>query len=192
MIEGEPRPFRWTAEEYYRATDAGVFFGRREQLIDGMILEFDATTNYHAVGVEIMRIALHQAFGEDFWVRSHGPLDLSSYSVPEPDLAVVRGGMRSHRNLDTPTTAVLIVEVSDTTLKVDRETKAALYAASGIEEYWILNVVDGRLEVYREPIPETNARLGWFYRSRSDLQPGDSVSPLALPGASIAVADLLP
>ncbi len=192
MDDEEPRPFHWTKEDYYRASDAGLFLERREQLIDGEILEFDPTTNFHSLGVALTQEALKQAFGEDFWVRNHGPLDPPSDSVPEPDLAVVTGGRRSHVGLFTPTTALLIVEVSDTTLQFDRNTKSCLYAASGIADYWILNLVDMRLEVYRDPIPEPNARFGWIYASRVDLQPGATVSPLALPGASIAVADLLP
>ena len=119
-------------------------------------------------------------------------IDLSPHSVPDPDIAVIVGGMRSHRGTNNPTSALLLVEVSVTTLRYDRRVKTSLYAASGIADYWILNVVDGQLEVYRDPVPDTNARFGWAYASRSDLLPGATVSPLALPGASIAIVDLLP
>ena len=192
MTRAEPRPFRWTKDGFYQAFEANLFLERRVQLIDGEIVEFDARTNHHSIGVEGTRIALHERFGPAFWVRILGSLDLSDNSVPDPDIAVVRGGIRTHRGPDNPTTALLIVEVSDTTLEFDRQTKGCLYAASGIADYWILNLVDMQLEVYRDPVPDTNARFGWVYASRSDHLPGATVSPLALPGASIAIVDLLP
>ena len=186
------KPFRWTAEEFYLALDAGAFIDRRVQLIDGEIIEMASMKNLHALGVGLVDDMLSQEFGPGYWVRVQMSIDLSPHSVPDPDLAVIAGGIRSHRGTNNPTSALLIVEVSDTTLRYDRNVKTSLYAASGIAEYWILNVVDGQLEVYRDPVPDANARFGWVYATRTDFLPGAVVSPLALPGASISVSDLLP
>ena len=84
-----------------------------------------------------------------------------------------------------PTTAILVVEVSDETLHRDRTVKQRLYARCGLPEYWILALPDACLEVYREP-----AATG--YRSVTTLRTGDRIAPLARPGAAVAVADLLP
>ena len=192
MIDEGIKPFRWTADEFYLALDAGAFIDRRVQLIDGEILEMASMKNWHALGVAALDDILSREFGPGYWVRVQMSIDLSPHSLPDPDIAVIAGGYRSHRGPNNPTTALLLVEVSDTTLRYDRRVKTSLYAAAGIADYWILNLVDRQLEVYREPVPDPNARFGWVYASRSDLLPGATISPLSLPGASIAIADLLP
>jgi Uma2 family endonuclease len=118
-------------------------------------------------------------------------LALGQYSEPEPDAAVVRGTVRDFA-AEHPTSAVLVVEVSDSTLAFDRDVKASLYAAAGIPEYWIVNLVERQLEIHREPTPMPAARLGYGYRTRVIALPRDKVSLPALVGAEAAVANLLP
>ena len=86
----------------------------------------------------------------------------------------------------------MVVEVSDSTLASDRANKNSLYAKAGIAEYWIVNLVDNVLEVYRNPQPESSAIFGFQYAGVTTLTKAVQVSPLALPSARIAVADLLP
>jgi len=135
---------------------------------------------------------LTKAFGSAFWVRILGELNVSRHSQPKPDLAVVPGRPRDYKELDTPTTALLAVEVSETTLDYDRNQKGCLYAASGIADCWIVNPVDRQLEVYPHPVADASQPFGFRYASRTDLAPQDQVSPLAAPQAQILVADLLP
>jgi Uma2 family endonuclease len=161
-------------------------------LIGGEIIEMPAQKNWHALGIGLTAAALQTAFGPNFWVRVQASLDLSPLSVPDPDVAVVAGAMQTHRTANNPTSALLIVEVSDTTLSYDRNAKASLYAASGIADYWIVNIPGAQLEVYRDPVANPQARFGHNYSSLTILRAGDVVSPLALPGVSIQVADLLP
>jgi hypothetical protein len=92
----------------------------------------------------------------------------------------------------TPTSAVLIVEVAETTLAYDRNLKGSLYAAGGIADFWIVNLVQRQLEVYRDPVADSTQLFGFRYNSRSILDPPDKVSPLAAAHAQITVADLLP
>ena len=106
-------------------------------------------------------------------------------------MAVVVGSFNDYRQTH-PITAVLVVEVSDTTLAMDRTTKAALYARAGIEDYWIINLPDGVLEVHRQPAPMTDQPLGHHYRSITRLTISDTLAPLARPNALVSVADLLP
>jgi Uma2 family endonuclease len=119
-------------------------------------------------------------------------LDLSPHSVPDPDLAVIVGTARTIPPTHNPTTALLIVEVSDTTLRYDRRVKGSLYAASGITDYWIVNIPNHQLEVYRDPVADSTQPFGFRYNSQTILVPGDFVAPLALPGGRIAVVDVLP
>ncbi len=118
------------------------------------------------------------------------PLDLTLSSEPIPDVFVVPGKPRDYTA--HPTTALLIVEVSDSTLSHDRNRKGSLYAAALIQDYWIVNLVDRQLEVYRVPVPDAAGVFGFTCSQRTILAPGATVSPLALPQAQIAVTDLLP
>src|SRR5262245_17207532 len=188
----DPRPIRWTAEDYYKLCESEVLFGRRVQLIGGEIIEMAAQKNWHALGVALTEDALRNAFGPNYWVRGQMSLDLSPHSVPDPDVAVIAGSPRTHTTGTNPTTALLVVEVADTTLAYDRRTKASLYAASGIADYWIVNIPDRQVEVHRDPVPDAMQPFGFRYDSRTILVAGDLVSPLALPSGQVAVADLLP
>jgi Uma2 family endonuclease len=118
-------------------------------------------------------------------------LEFPPRSKPEPDVAVVVGNFRDYRKKQ-PTTAVLLVEVSDTTLRQDRNIKASLYAKAAIEEYWIVILRDRVLEVYRDPTPMKDARFGYGYLNVVRYAETDRVSPLAAPEASIDVCDLMP
>jgi Uma2 family endonuclease len=188
----EPHPFRWTREDYSRLCEAEWFAERRVQLIGGELVEYDPESGTHCAARSLTDDALRLAFGKGFWVRPKGPLDVSRNSVPQPDLAVVPRTPRDYSTRDTPNTALLAVEVSEATLEFDRNIKASLYAAAGIADYWIVNLVQRQLEVSRDPVADPVQPFGFRYGSRTVLDPGDSVSPLAAPRARIAVADLLP
>ena len=109
----------------------------------------------------------------------------------EPDVSVVSGDPRDYRDAH-PDRPALIVEVSLSRLTFDRGRKGSLYARAGIQDYWIVNVQDRRLEVYREPIGNSAAPFGWRYGRAVTLGPDQRVSPLAAPEAECDVADLLP
>ncbi len=91
-----------------------------------------------------------------------------------------------------PSRPVLVVEVAETSLALDRLHKGSLYARAGLPDYWILNLVDGVLEVYRQPAPSSSAPFGWAYSEVRSLGMPDLISPLAAPEARIPVAALLP
>jgi Uma2 family endonuclease len=94
--------------------------------------------------------------------------------------------------VDHPSRPVLTVEVSVSSLAFDCERKASLYARAGLADYWVVNLVERVLEVYREPVPDPAAPFGWRYARRDVLDGAAQVAPLALPTASVAVARLLP
>jgi len=90
-----------------------------------------------------------------------------------------------------PATAPLIVEVADSSLRLDRRFKAGLYARAGLPEYWIVNLLDGTLEVHREPVPVPDSAFGARDVSVETLRPPAVVSPLAVSHVAIAVAELV-
>ena len=104
---------------------------------------------------------------------------------------MVTGTIRDYSN-DHPARPVLVVEVSDSSLSFDRERKGSLYARAGLGDYWIVNLVERVLEIYREPVTDPSAMYGWRYASRTVLGPDASASPLAAPTTSIVVHALLP
>ena len=176
---------RMTREEYHRLDEEGFFPpDQRVELINGILHEMPSQDSWHSSTIRAAQEELQQVFKGGFDLRIQMPLALDLWSEPAPDLAVVTGHWRDYLS-DHPKTAALVVEVSASSARLDREEKRVLYAVAGIPEYWILYVKTKQLEVLREPVDGD-------YRSRVILKPGDIVTPLAAPAASIRVADLLP
>jgi Uma2 family endonuclease len=176
--------------EYDRLVDLGMFAGERLELLDGLLVVREPQGSPHAATVGHLGQVLATAFGPGWHLRLHSPLALDNDSEPEPDLAVVAGAHRDYVSAH-PSTAALVVEVADSSLRLDR-LKGGLYARAGIQDYWIANVVEGVLEVYREPLPAADAPYGGVYRSAELLRPPATVTPLAAAGTRIQIADLLP
>lgn len=184
MATANPVVRRWTREEYERAVEEGYFQPEeRLELVDGVLYEMTPQSSDHATGIRFVQRALRSLDGEGLDLRCQLPLALGFDSEPEPDLAIVPGNPEDYRDAH-PTTAVLVVEVADSSLLHDRKRKARLYARAGIPEYWILNLTHSCLEVFRNP------QKG-VYQSRTVLREGDSISPLARE-ITIPVASLLP
>jgi Uma2 family endonuclease len=179
-----PAVRRWTREEYNQMIEVGIL-GPDDpvELVEGEIVVMSPKKSAHAAAVELGGEALRRAFGAGFAVRSQNPLALGPRSEPEPDIAVVHGSPRDYVSAH-PSTALLVIEVADTSLAYDRSTKAELYSRSSIAEYWIVNLVDHCLEVHLDPTREG-------YRTVRRLDRGDSIAPMARPSATILVADLL-
>ncbi|HEX7183311.1 MAG TPA: Uma2 family endonuclease [Thermoanaerobaculia bacterium] len=173
-----------TREEYVRMVEAGVFEGRRVELIDGVVYEMPPQLSPHASTVMLAQEVLRAVFSPGFSLRCQMPLDVGVESMPEPDLAIVPGAPRDYYAAH-PTGAALVLEVTDTSQYHDRKRKARSYAKACIQDYWILNLARDVLEVYRDPVGDT-------YRTRLALRRGEQIAPLARPDAPIAVADLLP
>ena len=177
--------YRLSRVEYDRAVEAGAFApDARLELIDGHLHAMTPEGTAHTTGMHLVADRLRHVFGSGFFVRIQNPLGVDEYSEPEPDIAVVTGTVRDYRYAH-PTSAVLVVEISDESLRYDRTVKRRLYARCGIPEYWILALPEARLEVYRDP-------AGDGYQTVTSHAAGDKVAPLARPDAQIIVDDLLP
>ena len=188
----EPVPRRFSRGEYYRMGEAGIFApDEHVELIRGEILYMAPQDSRHFTSLCATGEALRAAFGTGFDIRPQGPLALGPKSEPEPDIAVVPGSFRDYED-DHPTSALLVVEVSESTLVYDRTTKASLYASAHIADYWIINLVEDLVEVYRSPQSDSTAPFGARYGQITRHARGNVVSPLSSPQASIRVEDLLP
>ena len=192
MAVSSLRTKHWTRVEYERLIDLGAFRpGERLELVGGALLVCEPQGGPHFTAVGLVEDALRPVFGIGWTVRAQGPIALDEDSEPEPDIAVVPGSRRDHSRAH-PSHPVLIVEVADSSLAFDRAEKGSLYARAGIADYWILNLPDQVLEVYREPAAAPHAPYGHRYGATITLAPRDTVSPLAVPTAAILVASLLP
>lgn len=187
-----PRIRRWTRVEYDRLIDQGIFQpGERLELLAGQLVVREPQSDPHSLAVELVHEALRAAFGPAWRVRAQLPIALDDESEPEPDVSVAAG--RVHRSAEAkPSHIALVVEVSASSLALDREHKGSLYARARVADYWIVNLVDRVLEVYRDPLPDPSASCGWAYRSIQRVTAGEHVAPLAAPTSPIAVVDLLP
>ena len=182
----------WTRVEYERLIDLGAFRpGERLELVGGALLVCEPQGAPHATAVGLVEDALRQVFGTGWTVRTQGPIALDEDSEPEPDIAVVPGSRRDHSRAH-PSRPVLIVEVAESSPAFDRGEKGSLYARAGVADYWILNLIDKTLEVYRDPETNPDSPYGWHYGSARTLSADDRVRPLSAKNAEIPVADLFP
>ncbi|TMA62810.1 MAG: Uma2 family endonuclease [Deltaproteobacteria bacterium] len=183
----EPNAGRFTRERYYRLVTEGVLSpDDRVELLEGVVVAMAPQGPRHEVAGDIVAEALRRAVGAQAAVRVQRSLVAGRRSVPEPDVAVVPGRLHDYVR-SRPTTALLVVEVADASLPQDRITKAAIYAGAGIPEYWIVNLRDDQVEVFRAP--DLRRRL---YRDRRIARPGERLGIASLEGASVAVEELLP
>jgi Uma2 family endonuclease len=182
--------WRWARADYERLVALGLFHGAPVELIGGQLMVAEPQGSYHATALGAADDALRAAIPPGWFVRTQMPLALADDSEPEPDVALVQGEREDFRERH-PGRPALAIEVADSSLAFDREDKGSLYARAGIEDYWIVNLVDRVVEVYRDPRPDPTAPHGWRYRATERLVPPAVISPLALPGVRVSVSDLL-
>ena len=186
------RTRRWTRAEYERLIDIGVFLpGEPLELLGGELIVSEPQGSAHYTAIGLVKDALRAALGPGWLVRSQGPIELDDESEPEPDIAVMRGDRRSYSHRH-PSRSALVLEVAESSLAFDREHKGSLYARARLDDYWIVNLVDRVVEIYRRPVPDTSAPFGCRYASKEVLSAESSVELLEVPGAPILVSDLLP
>jgi Uma2 family endonuclease len=176
---------RFSVDAYHRMGEVGILSpGERTELIDGEIIQMPPVGSPH-IGAVIALTRLFQASGAVISVQN--PVRMSDQSEPEPDIALLRDRADGYRSPPPPSAAdvLLIVEVADTSLRYDRETKLPLYARHGVPEVWIVDLAAGAVEVHREPKDEA-------YTAVTTHSRGEAVRPvLVVPDTSLAVADIV-
>jgi Uma2 family endonuclease len=178
--------WKLTVEEYHRMGEVGILGeDDRVELIDGELIEMTPIGPMHAgLSSILMEWLVHRTAGRAVaWVQY--PIHLGPRSEPQPDLALLRYREdRYKRALPTAKDVLLLVEISDKTLRYDRETKAPLYARHGITEYWIVNIPRRQIEVHRDPAPEQSR-----YRDLRTLAEG-LLAPACFPDLGLDLAEL--
>jgi Uma2 family endonuclease len=183
----QPPRFHWTVDEYEKLIRLGVLTENHNvELIRGEIVFKMSKGDLHSWCLRALTRIFSKLASESAILSVQDPIYLPD-SAPEPDLVLLalRDDLYRHAK-PRAADAMLIVEVADSSLEYDREVKGPLFAESGVAEYWILNVVDGCLEVYRDPQPAGT------YATVQTLKAGDSINLLKLPTISIAVSEIMP
>jgi Uma2 family endonuclease len=178
--------WKFTVDEFQRMGEAGIFCeDDRVELLDGELYEMSPRSDRHIGTVNRCNFLFGQRLGERAIVSVQNPIRLSDASEPQPDIALLRPRADCYRSgKAAPEDVLLLVEVSDSSLSYDRELQLPRYAASGSAEVWIVNLVDERIEVYREP-------AGGVYRSIRIYTRGDRLAPAAFPDLAPRAADIL-
>lgn len=182
QTESWPRPHRLTVHDYYRMAEVGLLRpDDRTELIEGEIIDMPRIGDRHAAVVRLLNTRLVRAVGDAAEVSTQLPVRLSLRSEPQPDFAVVkakRGGYRKHPQ---PRDVLLLIEVSDSTLRYDLGKRARLYAAHGIPEYWVFDLQRDR--VWRHRNPSTSG-----YSEVEEVESG--TLPLPTLDADISLAEM--
>jgi Uma2 family endonuclease len=170
---------RVTVEQYHRLGAAGIL-NTDTELLSGVIVNKMMKSPLHTWTVQRLAGWLRDVVGPGMHVRQEQPLTLAD-SEPEPDLAVVSGGVDDYRDIH-PRTAELVIEVAVGSVALDR-TKAELYAAAGIPEYWLVLPDERAVEVYGEPGPTA-------YLRHERVEPPQSIGAACISGRALQLADL--
>lgn len=181
-----PALHRFSAEEYHRLGELGILSpDARVELIEGAIHDMSPIGPFHS-GVTMRLNRFFQLRAKGRWVVFvQGAVRLDNYTEPEPDLMLLKPAPDDYvSHHPTPDDVFLLIEVADSTLDFDRGKKLQIYARAGISEFWIVNLKDSMIEVYREP-------HFTGYESRTVLKAGEKASPGAFPDAALDVAELL-
>jgi Uma2 family endonuclease len=172
------RPIRFTLAMFDRMLETGVIGDDpRVELLDGQIVEMEPVNTPHVNRVKDLYDRLQKQFADRTDIYSQSPIELPQDGRPQPDLTILKSGS-AREHLPQPEDVLLLIEVSDSTLEKHRNAKLALYARDGINEYWIVNLQDDQLEVYRDPQRER-------YTTSFTVKPGSQQACLAYPEDAI-------
>ncbi|MEJ7848062.1 MAG: Uma2 family endonuclease [Pyrinomonadaceae bacterium] len=181
----QPKRLRFSVDDYYKMIDLGILDSREKaEIIDGELIKKMTIGNKHAMIVDLLTTFFIKNLPDHVRVRGQNPLRLGDFDEPEPDIVLADLSKYDGKRHPRPAETILVVEVSDTTLKFDRETKIPLYAESGIPEVWIVNLVKNVIEVHQQP------SVG-IYQIVKIFKAGESVESSMLPELALEVDSLL-
>jgi Uma2 family endonuclease len=185
-------PFRLSVDQYHEMVRHGILTEDHEvELLDGLLVAKVTKSTAHRVAKLLAQNSLAKVVPEGWHVDTQDAITLAT-SEPEPDVMVIRGQPRDYlEHHPLARELALVVEVSDSSLRHDRCFKRAIYAAAAIPVYWIVNLIDRRVEVYTDPTGPADQP---DYRQRQDFSATGQV-PVVIAGrevASIPVGELLP
>jgi Uma2 family endonuclease len=178
---------RWSVQDYHRMSELELLDPEeRTELIAGQITLMAAKGTSHVTSLYLLANMLRDRLGSTALIRTQDPIQLDDFSEPEPDLVIVRGTVLDYAEQHPrPSDVYLVVEVADSTLKYDCETKDKLYAQAGIADYWVLDLKNRQLHIFRG-LADTG------YTSHLILAEPNNVSPLAFPSLTLSLTSILP
>jgi len=178
---------RLTVQDYNRMSELGILDpDERTELIAGQIVIMVAKGTPHVTSLHLLANDLRDRLGNTALVRTQDPIHLDNYSEPEPDIIIAQGTVLDYANHHPrPSDIDLVVEVADSTLKKDCEIKDKLYAQAGITDYWVVDLKNRQLHIFRDPTPTG-------YTSHLILSEPSKISPLAFPNITLSLTALLP
>lgn len=167
--------------EYDKLVELGVFEDERVELLRGMLVTMSPQGAPHATITSWLARRLGRLLDESFEVRGHCPFAATEDSEPEPDVSV----SRASTGLYHPDSALLLIEVAESSIKIDRQLKAPIYGESRVPEYWIVDISGKELAVHVHTRPTSEG-----YQNVETMRDGDLLRPTQLPGVEIAVVDI--
>jgi Uma2 family endonuclease len=185
MVNTQVRPL--TIDDYHRMIETGIIHeGEHIELISGQVLNMAAKGTRHTLCTRRLFKLLLNLIGDRSDVQSQDPITLPNNSEPEPDVVVARLREDNYANSHpAPADIILVIEVADSSLDFDRSTKLQIYAAAGISEYWIVNLIDSRLEIYSQP-------EGAIYTNTQIILPPRLVSLSHFPDITLDLTTIFP
>src|SRR5688572_616760 len=177
VVQEVPRIRPLFRDEYDKLAALGAFEDERLELLEGVLVEMSPPGPPHASSVDKLTMLLVPAVVGRAIVRVQGPFAAENISEPEPDLMLMPLGDYTSGH---PEHALLVIEVSESSLREDRGVKQRIYARNGTQDYWIINLVERVVEVYRKP-------QGERYASVQRFATGESITPLAFPDLVVPV-----
>ncbi len=177
---------RWTVPDYHRLAELGLLApDERTELLAGYITLMAPKGTLHVTALHLLAQQLRECLPAAT-IRTQDPIQLDDRSEPEPDLAIARGNVLDYLECHPrPADLLLVVEVADTTLPQDCGLKAQLYAQAGLADYWVLDVQNRQLRVFRDPSASG-------YEQQLILAESQRIAPLAFADLELAIAALLP
>ena len=176
---------RFSVDEYYKMIELGLIKDyEKAEIIDGELIKKMTIGDRHAFVVDFLTNFFIKTLPDSIRVRVQNPLHLTNYDEPEPDIVLADLSKYDGKRHPRPAETILVVEVSDSTLKYDRDTKLPLYAAAGIPEAWIVNLPNNIIEIHQQP------GMG-IYQLTKIYKPGERVQSAVLPDLSFEVDSIL-
>uniref|UniRef100_B8HT44 Putative restriction endonuclease domain-containing protein n=1 Tax=Cyanothece sp. (strain PCC 7425 / ATCC 29141) TaxID=395961 RepID=B8HT44_CYAP4 len=178
---------RLTVQDYHRMIEAGILTPEQHiELLDGLLIQMVAKGTPHRATISRIGEQLRLRLQDRALICYQDPVQLDDYSEPEPDISILKPDpLFYEEHHPRPADVFWLIEVADTTLKYDCETKAFYYARSGITELWVVDLKGRKFHIYRFPGAEG-------YSSETILAEDQCIAPLAFPDCQLLIRDLLP
>ena len=178
--------YEFTVKKYRKLGEVGIFHeDARVELLNGNIIVMSPIGLRHASAVRRMTKLFVHRYGDGCEVDVQSPVMIDGKSEPQPDLLLLRAGIDDELIHPQPADVLLLVEVADSSLTFDRTDKREAYARNGITEYWLLDLTQNELLVFRDPV-------GLEYRTELRLPASEKIAPLAFPDSPLVVRQILP